>query len=183
MRSPIDDARRRHRILKELVRRERAYTKGYVDLKRLYDIGVLEKGTIGPPKEVAQRTLDDLDRVIDALGFLDITAAFESVATKQIGELIAATRGKLRADVDGFQLPAAAPDLLRNIDEFEKSLKAIVDLIGVSTSADDAEKLDSIKTVRNDIAHGRMPEATPLPHDELAALLTKLIERRLTKQQ
>lgn len=146
--SSIDDARRRHRILKELVRREREYTKGYVDLRRLYDIGVLEKGTVGPAKEVAQRTLDDLDRVIDALGFLDITAAFESVATQQIRELVAATRGMLRSDVDDLQLPAAAPDLLRNIEEFEKSLKAILDLVAVSASADDAEKLDSIKTVR-----------------------------------
>lgn len=179
--SAIDDARRRHKILKALVRRERDYTKGYKNLSRLYEIGVLEKGMIGDVSQLAQDTLDALDQVVDALGFLDIVSSFEAAAYERIETLTAATRGVLRAQIDARTLAPAAGNLVRNSDEFATSLKKIFDVVRIGAAPGDAENISQINDARNDIAHGRTPKDTLMTHSELAALLTRLVERQLTR--
>lgn len=179
-RSAIDDARRRHRVLKELVRRERDYTKGYKDLRRLYDIGVLEKGMLGDPTRIAQEVLDALDEAVDRLCFLDILASFEAVAVKRIGEIVAATLGMVTDRVGRADLAPVAPGLVRQADEFEQSLKKIVGLMRIGALPQDAQHLDLITETRNAIAHGRIPRRIPLPHVDLASLLERLVERQLS---
>src|SRR6185295_17072666 len=145
----IENARRHVHVLKELVRREREYTKGFVNLNRLFEIGVLEKGLVGDPKKVAEKTFDDLNSVIDALGFLHIVASFEAEAVRRIVELIAATTGKLREQAVKGVLPGVSSELLRDKSEFENSLKKIFDLLRTA-SPTDADKFDPITTTRND---------------------------------
>lgn len=172
--TPIQTALRRHRILKELLRREREYTKGYVSLNRLYDIGVLDKGAPGEPHKVAQIRLDELDQLIDALGFLDIAGSFEVQASQRIAHVINETKEK----IFDSQLPTAAPGLLREPSDYEKSLRAILKLIKHGNIVDD-HTIDVIVETRNAIAHGRNPPAVPLPHKDLAELFQKMIDQQL----
>jgi hypothetical protein len=112
MATSIDDALRRYRVLKALIDRERRYTKGYVNLNRLQEVGLLEKGMPGDPKTVAQAALDELDGVIEHLGFLHIVCAFEAIALRKIGDAFAQTTGKLRDAVSkgaSTRLPRPAP--------------------------------------------------------------------------
>src|SRR5258708_38672122 len=127
--STIEEAGRHHRILKELIRRERDYTRGFVNLDRLYDIGVLEKGLVGDPQQIAAETLDSLNRGVDSLCFLHIVACFEGVAIEKIRDQIAAAVGNLRNNAADKKIAQAAPNLLRGLDEFENSLKKILDLV------------------------------------------------------
>jgi hypothetical protein len=145
-RASIEDAQRRHRILKELVRRERTYTRGYLDLDRLYDIGVLEKGTPGDAREVAQRTLDDLDNAVDLLGLLDITASFESMALERIATLAATVRGSLRRSAEQGDVPPGAPDLVRDPSGYADSLKLILEFVAFGADPASAEQIEEIRS-------------------------------------
>lgn len=179
--STIETARRRYVVLKELVRRERNNSKNYQRLDRLYELGVLQKGMPGDPRRVAQETLDALDQTIDAFGFLDVVAAFEVEACSRIDRLIADTRGKLRKDVQAGVTAPAAPHLVRGLGEFEESLKLVLDAISANSPAVEVESCNAIRETRNSIAHGRTPLSLPLPVSDLASLLTRLLERQLTR--
>jgi hypothetical protein len=178
----IDNALRRYRILKALLQRELRYTRGYTNLSRLFELGILERGMQGNAQEVARQRFDELDTMADALGFLDITASFEAAALKAIGDVRAATVGSLRRAVQELRLARAAPGLVRDWDEFSRSLSLILELLTLGAAPDDPEKIKAINDARNGIAHGRIPAGLPVPHDELASLLSRLIDRQLLNQ-
>jgi hypothetical protein len=174
----IDDARRRYKILKGLIDREIRYTKGYTDLNRLFEIGVLEKGMRGDAADRAKVALDELSRVVDAFGFLDITASFESAAVTHLDSLLAVVRGRLRDDVKNGHIARPAPDLLSTVDDLKASLKRVFDVMTVGTHAASVTKLEAVRETRNEIAHGRIPSTVPITIDDLADLLKSLIHKQ-----
>jgi hypothetical protein len=176
----LDNAFRRYRVLKAMVQRERNYTKGYKDLRRLYGLGILEKGAMGSPETVAQDTMDGLDRAVDMLGFLDIVSSFEMAALQRIRTIRAETVGRLRNLARNSELAAAAPGLLQALDDASWSLGSTINVLRDATDAGDTEYLEAINRTRNDIAHGRLPEAVPVDHERLRDLLSRLIEEQLT---
>ncbi|MBV9015264.1 MAG: hypothetical protein JO213_07220 [Alphaproteobacteria bacterium] len=166
-------------MLKAMVQRERTYTRGYTNLTRLFELGVLERGMVGSPQSVAQDTLDGLDKSVDMLGFLDIVASFEIAALEEIRSLRAQAVGRLREMVRNTELAPAAAGLLQNTDDPSWSLRSTIDVLRLAAHASDTEYLDAINLTRNQIAHGRVPEAVPLDHEELRNLLCRLIEVQL----
>src|ERR1700730_6155961 len=144
---PIEDvnnALRRYRVLKAMVQRERNYTKGYTNLRRLYELGILERGMVGSPQTVAQDTLDGLDKAVDMLGFLDIVSSFEVAALQEIRTLRAETVGRLRELVRNAELAPAAAGLLQNTNDPSWSLRSTIDVLRLVADASDTEYLEAI---------------------------------------
>jgi hypothetical protein len=77
------------------------------------------------------------------------------------------------------ELLPASPGLLRDREEFSRSLRAILDILRAAAEPSDTDRLDAINTTRNEIAHGRLPPALPISHNELSKLLSRLVDRQL----